>query len=1139
MSLSRNVLFRLGGSALLSLGVLTLTALPAASEEPAAKQQQVAEIERQIQELTKKLDALRKGEAAPSQGAVEGTLPAEWVKALAWRPIGPASMGGRIVALSVYDADPSTYWVATASGGLLKTINNGVTFEHQFDREATVSVGDVCVAPSDPNVVWVGTGENNPRNSVSYGDGVYKSTDGGKTWKNMGLKKTYQIGKVLVHPKDPNTVYAGALGRLYGPSEDRGLYKTTDGGNSWQKVLYVDNKTGVLDMRFKPDDPNTLLVATWERLRDGFDSHPGNDVPIVDGYDGYDPSKKWGPGSGIHKTTDGGKTFKKIVSGLPTNALGRIGLDWYRKNPNVVFAVVDCEKIGQGLPPVWVGTQAEKAEGGVKLTNVGGGGPAGKAGLKAGDVVTAVDKKLLPDADAYNELIESRKVGDKLTLTYRRDKETKDVAVTVEARPAGGQGFNFTLPSVYLGLQGEASEDRVRVSAVTADGPAAKAGIKGDDVLVTLDKKDVKELRNIADALSGHKVGDKVVARVLRAGKPLDLTVTLTARPATAPTLPTSRPYNYMYSGQQANVQHQQGPDSFQYGGLYKSTDAGDTWTRINSLNPRPMYFSQVRVDPSDDNYLYILGVSLHRSSNGGKKFTADGDRGVHPDQHALWVDPRDGRHMIVGCDGGFYATYDRMAHWDFLNHMAIGQFYHVAVDSRRPYRVYGGLQDNGSWGGPNLSQSGAGPINEDWIVVGGGDGFVCRVDASDPDLVYWESQDGMINRRNFRTGEFGFIRPRQQDGGRQYRFNWNTPFILSNHNPRLFYSAGNVVFRSFDRGSDLRVISPEITRTKRGSATALAESPRNPDVLWVGSDDGALWVTRDGGKAWTNVADKVGLKNPLWVATIEPSRGAEGRCYVAFDGHRADDDEPYIYVTEDYGQTWKSLRANLPTGSTRVLREDLKNPSLLYLGTEFGAWASVNRGASWTKINNTLPTVAVHEFAVHPTAGEVVVATHGRSLWVLDAAALRQVSADTIKEKAHLYAPGPGIHWRAEPSRGSVYGTGSRQFVGQNPTRGAQVYYSLTSKAEKISLKVVDYAGATAATLTSPAEPGLHRATWNLTRGQGGRAPAGTYRVVLSVDGQEQAQPVRVEDDPNTPPGLIASEAAEAPKAPAKREDF
>jgi hypothetical protein len=472
---------------------------------------------------------------------------------------------------------------------------------------------------------------------------------------------------------------------------------------------------------------------------------------------------------------------------------------------------------------------------------------------------------------------------------------------------------------------------------------------------------------------------------------------------------------------------------------------------------------------------------------------------------------------------------------------MAIGQFYHVALDNRRPYHVYGGLQDNGSWGGPSHSLSAPGPINEDWIVLSGGDGFVCRVDLSEPDIVYSEIQDGRMLRRNLRTNEQAGLRPLQADGTRPYRFNWNTPYILSSHNPSIFYAGGNYVFRSLRRGTNLKVISPEITRTTRGSATALAESPRNPDVLWAGTDDGALWVTRDGGKEWKNVTKNVGLPAPYWVSTIEASRGAEGRAYVTFDAHRSDDDNPYVYVTEDYGQTWKSLRGNLPVGSSRVLREDVANTNLLYLGTEFAVYASTNRGATWTRLNNNLPTVAVHEIAVHPTAGEIVAATHGRSIWVLDVTALRQMTADALKAKAQLYRPGPVVYWTPEPERGSVYGVGSRHFVGKNPPSGAQIYYSLTKKADKVSLRVLDYAGKSVATLANvKTEAGLHLLEWNLGRGGagfggggggpfgaggGGRVPPATYRVVLAVDGEEQSQPLVVEDDPNVPRPLISAE--------------
>jgi photosystem II stability/assembly factor-like uncharacterized protein len=1121
----------------LALGLLGVWAVPSRSEE-LSRQQQIAEIEKQIQELNKKLDELRKADGLPKTALPPGTIDPEWVKSLSWRCVGPAAMGGRIIAVSAFEADPCTYWIATASGGLLKTTNNGVTFEHQFDKEATVSIGDVAVAQADRNIVWVGTGENNPRNSVSYGDGVYKSTDGGKTWKNMGLPKSFQIGRIAIHPKNPNIVYVGALGRLYGYSEERGVFKTTDGGEHWERVLFVDEKTGIIDLQINPADPETVMAAAWERQRDGFDSHPGNEMPPAEGYDRYDPIKKWGPGSGLYRTTDGGKRWTKLTTGLPTSPMGRIGIDYYRKDPKTVYAVIDCEKIGMGPPPVYLGVQGEDTQGGAKLTQITPEGPAAKAGLKQNDVVKSIDKKDLKNYDELVDEIAPHKPGDKVTLGVQRDKETKEVVVTLDLRPEGPPGFGGGggRANVFAGILGEPVEGGVRLSQVVEDSPAEKVGLKVGDVLKAIDKKDVTTLQQVSDALRDKKPGDKVTLQVLREKEEKEFVLPLEAPPVPPGSTGRNRPYSFAYGGQRENSQIAQGPEGFLYGGVYKSTDGGESWTRINSLNPRPMYFSQIRVDPSDDKYLYVLGISLYRSSDGGKKFKPDGSNGVHPDQHCLWINPKDGRHMIVGCDGGFYATYDRMDHWDHLNNMAIGQFYHVAVDSRKPYRVYGGLQDNGSWGGPSNCLSGA-PINEDWIVVGGGDGFVCRVDPTDPDLVYFESQDGNVVRRNLRSGESAGIRPRRERSQPPYRFNWNTPFILSSHNPRLYYSAGNYVFRSLKQGEDLRVISPEITRTKRGSGTALAESPRNPDVLWVGTDDGNLWVTRDGGAVWNNVVDKVGLPGPRWVASIEPSRTVEGRAYVVFDGHRSDDDGPLVSVTEDFGQTWKSLKANLPSGSTRVLREDIENDKLLYLGTEFGAWASLNRGESWTKINNNLPTVAVHEFAQPAGVGEVVAATHGRSLWVLDVSALRQMTPDALKAKAFLFKPDAAVRWRSEPSRGSPYGVGSRRYYGQNPPRGSQIYYSLTTKPEKISLKVVDYAGKTVRELQVKNELGLHRLTWDLNGqppivGQGtpGTFPQGQgffrrvqpqavlpgmYRLVLTVDGQELSQGLRIEADP------------------------
>jgi photosystem II stability/assembly factor-like uncharacterized protein len=1132
------------------------------------------------------------GQPVGKDAKPDATLPAEWVKAMTWRSIGPANMGGRITALAVCDADPSTYWVATAGGGLLKTTNNGTSFEHQFDREGSVSIGDVCVAPSDPNVVWVGTGENNPRNSVSYGDGVYKSTDGGKTWKIMGLRETFQVGKIVIHPKDPNTVYVGALGRLYGPNPERGVYKTTDGGKTWTRVLFIDDRTGIVDMRMHPAEPDTLIVAAWERKRDGFDAHPGSPPP--EGYDGYDPMTKWGPGAGLYKTADGGKTWKKLSRGLPTSQFGRVGLDWYRKDPRVVFAIIDCAAIGKGPAPREIASAASlglrpvdaNEDRGALITDITQGGAAEGAGLRVGDVIRNFAGKPVKTANDLAQAIAALKPGDKVKLQYVRAGKDVEVELTLQQR-AGQGGGGAGGGTGYLGLQGEdAGDDQgARLEEVTAGGPADRAGLKADDVIKRVGDRRVRTYQDLLDAARAARAGDTVKVEVARGDETRVVELTYGQRPGGpgggaggGPT--ATRPYGGLYAGQRENVQDQQGPDGHLYGGVYKSTDAGESWTRVNSLNPRPMYFSQVRVDPGDDQLLYVLGVSMYRSTDGGRTFRI-GTRGVHADQHALWIDPKDGRHLLVGCDGGFYVTYDRTATWDHLNHAAaIGQFYHVALSTKRPYWVFGGLQDNGSWGGPSVGLHGTGPINEDWISVGGGDGFVCRVDQNDPDLVYAESQNGAISRYNTRTGERGPARPPRGQGGQQYRFNWNTPYILSAHNSRILYSAGNVVFRSVKQGAEARPISPDVTLTKRGSATALAESPRNPDVLWVGTDDGGLWVTRDGGQKWTRVDEMVGLPGPRCVATVEASRFADGRAYVAFDAHRSDDDRPYAYVTEDYGQTWKAIHGELPVfGSTRCLREDVVNPNLLYCGTEFAVFASLDRGGSWAKLNNNLPTVAVHEIAVHPTAGEIVAATHGRSLWILDVTPLRQITADSIHDKAALYKPNTVTRWHQEPTRGRT----NRRFVGENPLPGAHIYYSLPKKAEKVGLEVFDINGTAVGRLTGPTAAGLHQLTWDLSSGPsrqaanaGGRfggqrggglrgggqpgegqpgagrrgggqrgggeegagpgtgpggpppgrgVPAGTYRLVLTVDGQTSTQTLTVEGDPGAPGRVFAEE--------------
>ena len=695
---------------------------------------------------------------------VEGTLPLEWADALDWRSVGPANMGGRITDIAVNPQRPSEAWIAHATGGLLHTTNRGITYEHRFTSQRVGSIGAVAVSPSDPTQVWVGTGEANPRNSVSFGNGVYRSTDGGLTWDHAGLEESFQIAEVTVHPDDPNTVYVAALGRLWGPNDERGLYKTTDGGESWSRVLEIDAMTGIVEIAMHPADPEVLLVASYERQRDLYDSN--------------DPAKKWGPGSALWRTADGGTTWTRLTDGegshgLPSVMLGRIGVDFCRSQPDIAFAVVETERITQEPEnAAWLGVRAENADVGARLTQVTEDSPAAKAGLEEGDILLRFGDTTLVSWDSTSKLLRKHFAGETLSVEVVRDGEAMTMDVTLEGRP-------------------QEDEDRT-------------------------------------DELG----------------------------------YPNAGPFSIGLGGQNANAQDDQGPDGHQYGGIFRSEDGGLTWTRVNSLNPRPMYYSEIRVDPSDPERVYVLGTRLWRSADGGKTFTNDGHGGeVHVDHHALWIDPADGEHMILGNDGGIYVTWDRMESWDHHCHVAIGQFYNVEVGPRDAYFVYGGLQDNGSWGGPAMVRNDSGPINSDWFRVGGGDGFVVRVDPENPDLVYYESQNGGMGRRDLATGASGWLRPSAGRGAR-VRFNWNTPFLLSSHNSGIHYSAGNRAFRSIKRGESSRAISGVLTATERGSATALAESRFDPDVLWVGTDDGALWRTEDGGATW----------HDLWSLNQEPA---------------------------------------------------------------------------------------------------------------------------------------------------------------------------------------------------------------------------------------------------------------------------
>jgi photosystem II stability/assembly factor-like uncharacterized protein len=802
----------------------------------------------------------------------------------AW-PIGPANMGGRIAAVAVVESNPAVMYVASASGGLWKTTDGGLRWEPVFDQQKTSSLGDVAVAPSNPDVVWVGTGEANPRNSVSWGDGVYKSTDGGKTWQHVGLKESHHVGRIVIHPKNPDIVYVAALGHLWGPSDERGLYKTTDGGKIWQRVKFIDADTGFIDVAMDPADPETLYAAAWCVRRDGFA--------------GGNPAVQTGPGAGLFRTTDGGKSWEKLTRGLPRAPLGRCGLAVSRRDPRLVYAVVQTDK--------------------TNVSNL-------------------------------------------------------------------GQGAN---------------------------------------------------LRN----------------RVF---------TDVTGRKFVEPITP-------------------------EHGGVFRSEDRGKTWVFMNSLCPRPFYYGQIRIDPNDSRRLYVLGVSFHVSGDGGRTFsTAPAGKGVHPDHHALWINPKDSSHLVLGNDGGLYFSRSGGATWEHVKRMPIGQFYGIAVDMRKPYRVYGGLQDNGTWGGPSATRRADGITLDDWYRVLVGDGFQCQVDPADPDTVYAEQQWGRPHRVNVKTLKGKLIQPQAPRGQPAYRFNWSTPLLLSPHNPRVLYAPGNHVFRSADRGETWRILSPDLTRGQPGPSkhtghtiSAFAESPLKPGLLWAGTDDGRLHVTRDGGKSWTELTKNVpGVPAAFCVSRIECSHFAEGTAYVAIDRHRYDDRRPYLFKTTDFGAAWTPLAKELPEeGPVYVVRESSRNKELLFVGTEFGLFATLDGGRHWQQLRAGLPTVAVHDLIIHPRERELVIGTHGRSIYVMDVAPLEEMTPKVLASSAHMFDVRPAVAFRPRRSAEAPRG-----YVAPNPAYGAALWlYLKAAPAQAPVLTILDRSGKAVAALPVAARAGLQRVRWDL----------------------------------------------------------
>lgn len=865
------------------------------------------------------------------------------------RFIGPATMSGRIVDLAVIEDTPSIFYAASSTGGVWKTVDGGITWDDVFRDEGTHSVGDIAVHQRDTSVVWVGTGERASRQSSGWGDGVYKSTNGGETWQHMGLRDSKHIGRIRMHPDNPDVVFVAAMGHLWGPNEERGLYRSSDGGTTWERVLHVDDDTGVVDVILDPSNPDIVYAASYQRRRRPYGFHGG------------------GPGSALWKSTDGGDSWTRLTNagidnGLPTGDIGRIGIDVYASDPRIVYVSVE-------------------------------------------------------------------------------------------------QGERYNASTAY--------EQRLA--------------------------------------------------------------------------------------------------------GIYRSEDRGETWEHMSDWNPRPMYASQITIDPSDDQRLYMVN-SYSWSNDGGRNWTAP-RQSLHGDDRLVWVNPANSNHVMKADDGGVGISWDRGVTWLYVANLPVSQWYRVGLDNSSPFRICGGLQDNGSWCGPSATWRSEGILDEDWVKVGGGDGFRNVIDTTNNRILYVESQYLGLNRRDLVTGESKNIRPNQPEAFIGARRNWTTwpdldnpdqrlgnamppgnwdgPFIISPHDPNTLYAGLNELFVSRDRGDSWTSMGDLTTRVDRRTLaimgempdsftlslddgipyyptlSEIAESPVEAGVLYVGTDDGQVRVSRDGGRSWTSVgAAAPGLPSDTWINGLEPSKVVAGRVYLVSNNYRNDDYANYVYRSEDYGETWTRIDGDLPAERVaRTLREDPRNPDVLYLGTELGLFVSFDRGDHWTELRSDMPTMAFNDLVVHPRDNDLVLATHSRGLFILDDVnALQEITPEVMASPSHLFTSEPAYQIRYTGERGH---TGDMIFMGENPARGALLQFWLADGVDDPSIVVFDGNGAEVAqVVVGETAPGINRAVWNLRMALGTPQEArggpsgplvvpGTYTVRLTAGGASSEQPLVVREDP------------------------
>tara|TARA_B110000238_G_scaffold200417_1_gene250489 strand:- start:169 stop:3012 length:2844 start_codon:yes stop_codon:yes gene_type:complete len=786
------------------------------------------------------------------------------VKNINFTNMGPTVMSGRVADVAVNPDNTTEFYVGYASGGLWYTNNNGTTFTPVLDNSPTQNVGDIAV-DWNSGTIWVGTGEKNSSRSSYAGIGILKSTDQGKTWINVGLPDAHHISRILINPKNADEVVVGVIGHLYSSNEERGVFKTTDGGATWTKSLFINDETGIIDVAAAPENFNVMYAASWERARKAWN------------FDGD------GSSSAIYKSTDAGTSWTKIAdkSGFPTgNGVGRIGLAVF--NENTVYALHDS----QFRRP--------------KIKN-----------KKPSDDLTKEDFKTMSSSDFLQ-------LTDKKLNTYLKNN-----------------GFQEK-------YRAENVKQMVRVGTV----------------------------------------------------KPIDLASYL------------EDANSMLFDTQVIGAE------------VFKTTNGGKSWKKTHEnfldgvYSSYGYYFGEIRVDLKDENGIYVMGVPIIKSKDGGKTFTSISKENVHSDHQALWVNPNKSGHLLNGNDGGLNLSYDDGENWMKLNDPAVGQFYSVYADNQKNYNVYGGLQDNGVWVAPNNAK-----INKGWKQTGknpyesimGGDGMQVQVDDRNPDIVYTGYQFGNYYRINRATGKRTYIQPKHTLGETPYRFNWQTPIHLSKHNQDILYLGGNKLHRSLNKGETWETISGDLTTGGKkgnvayGTLTSISESPFQFGVIYVGSDDGYINVTKNGGGSWTRISND--LPKNLWVSRVIASKHKKERVYVTLNGYRFDDFTSYVYVSDDYGQTWKSISSNIPISAVNVVKEDPESENLLYVGTDNGVYVSLNSGASWEVFRKNVPNVAVHDLVIQPTAKHLIIGTHGRSLYKADIAPLQKMTKDVLAKQIHVFS--------------------------------------------------------------------------------------------------------------------------------------